>query len=321
MNSEVIASEFFSELNCSFTIFRENGSGEMVLLYQKMEVFFASISKMIAMISVLLLFLVIFFIAKESMIIFKSINFLHFLSGMEWKPLAGEPKLSILPMILATFYVSILAVLIALPVGIGCALELAVLENEKLKEFFTAILGVLAGIPSVIYGFIGLLVVVKLLEKKLFLAAGESMLSGGIVLAVMVLPYIVSTVSETMEKSYVKYKETSLALGVSKNYMVSALILPNAKGAILASVILAFARAMGETMAVMMVIGNAPILPKLLGKGETIPALIALEIGTAGLGSLHYHALFASGFVLMVCLIFINAVFYFIKKEIMTNFD
>jgi len=281
---------------------------------QTLEKLFILLSTIFTVISAVLLFLVIIFIAKESMLIFQEVNLFDFISGLTWNPLAGEPRVGILPMILGTFYVSIVAILISLPIGIGCALELAALENERLKGFFTSILGVLAGIPSVIYGFIGLLVVVKFLEKKFMLAAGESILSGGIVLAVMVLPYIVSSAAETMEKSYRQYKETSLALGVSKSYMLRALILPNAKGAILTSMILAFSRAMGETMAVMMVIGNSPILPKLLGKGETIPALIALEIGTAGLGSLHYHALFTAGFVLMIFLIFLNALFYTTQK-------
>ena len=283
---------------------------------QTLEKLFSILSTIFTVISVGLLFLVIFFITQESMLIFQKVNFLDFIGGLTWNPLAGEPTVGILPMILATVYVSMVAVLISLPIGIGCALEIAALENERLKGFFTSILAVLAGIPSVIYGFIGLLVVVKFLEKTFRLAAGESILSGGIVLAVMVLPYIVSSVTETMEKSYERYKETSLALGVSKSYMLRALILPNAKGAILTSMILAFSRAMGETMAVMMVMGNSPILPKLLGKGETISALIALEIGTAGLGSLHYHALFTSGFVLMMFLIFLNALFYLIKKNL-----
>ncbi|MCO1601975.1 phosphate ABC transporter permease subunit PstC [Desulfosporosinus nitroreducens] len=288
---------------------------------QTFEKLFSILSTIFTVISVVLLFLVIFFITQESMLIFQEVNFLDFISGLTWNPLASEPTVGILPMILATFYVSMVAVLISLPIGIGCALELAALENERLKGFFTSILAVLAGIPSVIYGFIGLLVVVKFLEKTFRLAAGESILSGGIVLAVMVLPYIVSSVTETMEKSYKKYKETSLALGVSKSYMLRALILPNAKGAILTSMILAFSRAMGETMAVMMVMGNSPILPKLLGKGETISALIALEIGTAGLGSLHYHALFTSGFVLMMFLIFLNALFYLIKKNLTEHLE
>ncbi|WP_042331056.1 phosphate ABC transporter permease subunit PstC [Desulfosporosinus orientis] len=282
---------------------------------QTLEKLFSFLSRLFTAFSATLLFLVIIFIARESLQIFQEVNFLDFISGISWNPLASEPKVGILPMILGTIYVSIVAILISMPIGIGCALELAALENERLKSFCTSVLGVLAGIPSVIYGFIGLLVVVKFLENRLLLAAGESILSGGIVLAVMVLPYIVPTAAETMEKSYRKYKETSLALGVSKSYMLRTLILPQAKGAILTAMILAFSRAMGETMAVMMVIGNSPILPRLLGKGETIPALIALEIGTAGLGSLHYHALFSAGFVLMIFLIFLNALFYLIRKN------
>ncbi|MCB8818855.1 phosphate ABC transporter permease subunit PstC [Desulfosporosinus shakirovi] len=286
---------------------------------QILEKLVSFLSRLFTALSAILLFLVIIFIARESLQIFREVNFFDFISGISWNPLAREPKAGILPMILGTVYVSIVAILISLPIGIGCALELAALENERLKSFCTSVLGVLAGIPSVIYGFIGLLVVVKFLEKNFLLAAGESILSGGIVLAVMVLPYIVSSAAETMEKSYKQYKEPSLALGVSKSYMLRALILPNAKGAILTAMILAFSRAMGETMAVMMVIGNSPILPQLLGKGETIPALIALEIGTAGLGSLHYHALFSAGFVLMMLLIFLNALLYLIKKNLTEN--
>lgn len=284
-----------------------------------LEILFILLIRLFTAISAILLFLVIIFIASESLQIFQEVNLLDFIGGVNWNPLAAEPQVGILPMILGTIYVSVVAILISLPIGIGCALELAALENQRLKSFCTSVLGVLAGIPSVIYGFIGLLVVVKFLEKNLLLAAGESILSGGIVLAVMVLPYIVSSASETMEQSYRQYKETSLALGVSKNYMLRTLILPQAKGAILIAMILAFSRAMGETMAVMMVIGNSPILPQLLGKGETIPALIALEIGTAGLGSLHYHALFSAGFVLMLFLIFLNALFYFIRRSLTVN--
>lgn len=281
-----------------------------------LEKLFSTLCRLFAGLSALLLFLVIVFIARESLQIFREVNFLDFISGVNWNPLAPEPQAGILPMILGTVYVSVVALLISLPIGIGCALELAALENQRLKSFCTSLLGVLAGIPSVIYGFIGLLVVVKFLEKNLRLAAGESILSGGIVLAVMVLPYIISSAAETMEQIYAQYKEASLALGVSKSYLLRRLILPNAKGAVLTALILAFSRAMGETMAVMLVIGNSPLLPRLLGKGETIPALIALEIGTAGLGSLHYHALFTAGFVLMLLLIFLNALFYLLKRSL-----
>lgn len=118
-----------------------------------------------------------------------------------------------------------------------------------------------------------------------------------------------------MEKVYKEYHQYSSALGVSKSYMIRKIILPESRKSILASIVLALGRGMGETMAVMMVIGNSPIMPKLLKKCQTIPSLIALEMGMAEVGSLHYHALFASGFVLMLILLGINTVLYFIKKS------
>ena len=195
------------------------------------------------------------------------------------------------------------------------AVVLSCYTNRNVKRLIRGIVDILAGVPSVIYGFVGLLVVVKFFEVNLSLASGESVLSGGIVLSVMLLPFIVSTCDESMEKIYREYSQSSRALGVSKSYMIRNLLLPASKRSILASVVLALGRGMGETMAVMMVIGNAPIVPRLLGKAQTIPSLIALEMGMAEVGSLHYHALFASGFVLMIMLLIINGLLYVIKNR------
>ena len=167
-----------------------------------------------------------------------------------------------------------------------------------------------------IYGFIGLLVLVKFLEIKFEFPTGESVLAGGIVLSIMMLPFIISTCEESMEKVYAEYSGYSNALGVSKSYMIRKIVLPNSKRSILASIVLALVRGMGETMAVMMVIGNAPIMPKMLGKCQTIPSLIALEMGMAEVGSLHYHGLYASGFVLMMILLIINIILYIIKRKL-----
>src|SRR5699024_1912283 len=153
-------------------------------------------------------------------------------------------------------------------------------------------------------------------EIKFNFASGESVLAGGILLAVMMLPFIISTCDETMEKVYKDYYQYSSALGISKSYMIRKIVLPNSRKGILAAIVLALGRGMGETMAVMMVIGNAPIMPRLFQKCQTIPSLIALEMGMAEVGSLHYHALFASGFILMIMLFIINIVLHFIKKSI-----
>ena len=224
--------------------------------------------------------------------------------------------LPILPIILGTIYVSLIGILIALPIGVGSAVVLSSYTNERLKRVIRSVIDILAGIPSVVYGFVGLLVLVKFFEVKFSFASGESVLAGGILLSIMMLPFIISTCDESMEKVYSDYYQYSSALGVSKSYMIRKIILPESRKSILVAIVLALGRGMGETMAVMMVIGNAPIMPSLLKKCQTIPSLIALEMGMAEVGSLHYHALFASGFVLIIILFIINIILYFIKKSI-----
>lgn len=279
------------------------------------EKIFEILIKMLTLFSVLILAFVVIFIFKESLTFFKEVSLLKFITGRKWNPLGPPEELSILNIIWGTLYVSLVGIAIALPIGIGTAVVLSCYTNRNVKRLIRGIVDILAGVPSVIYGFVGLLVVVKFFEVNLSLASGESVLSGGIVLSVMLLPFIVSTCDESMEKIYREYSQSSRALGVSKSYMIRNLLLPASKRSILASVVLALGRGMGETMAVMMVIGNAPIVPRLLGKAQTIPSLIALEMGMAEVGSLHYHALFASGFVLMIMLLIINGLLYVIKNR------
>ncbi len=285
-------------------------------MYRKFDKIFTFIIKGFTCFSIVMLSFIIIFIARESIVVFEKVSLLDFLFKSEWNPLGQPPSISIFPMILATMYVSLLAVIIALPIGIGSAIFLTSVLNLKLRKILKPSIDILAGIPSVIYGLIGLLVLVKFFEHHLKFSSGESVLAGGILLSIMILPYIISTCDESMIKIINQYKLTSEGLGVSKWHMIRYLILPASKKSIFAGVILALARSMGETMAVMMVTGNSPIFPKILGKAQTIPALIALEMGGAGVDSLHYHALFASGFVLMMILFLVNIAFYHIKNNI-----
>lgn len=283
--------------------------------HRYLETIFSLVIKLIAFISTIMILFIIGFILKESIVFFKEIPFLDFILGKTWRPVSANPSYSIMPIILATLYVSFLAIAIALPIGVGCSLFVSNYIRGELRDFVKPYINILSGIPSVVYGFIGFLVVVQYFEKKLQFPSGESVLVGGIVLSVMILPFIITTCDETMIHLKRTYASSSQALGVSKWYMITKLILPASRRSIVASVILGLARAMGETMAVMMVIGNSPILPSLLSKGQTIPSLIALEMGGAQVNSLHYHALFASGFVLMLVLLCINILLYFIKSK------
>ena len=270
-----------------------------------------------SLLTVLLLAFLIFFIFRESQTAIREVGLADLLLGDQWRPLIYKdaPSYGMRNMILSTLYVAALAVLFALVIGVGTALCLACAATDRQRTLVMPYIDLLASIPSVIYGFIGLYIVVKFFEK-LGRATGESILAGGIVLSVMILPYMISSCCDTMVRIRNRYGDASAAMGVSKWYMAGQMVLPASVRGILISMALATGRAMGETMAVMMVMGNSIAFPKLLGKGETISALIAMEMGIAEVGSTHYSALYTAGLVLMVLLFAINIVFELLKKRL-----
>ena len=250
---------------------------------------------------------VIYFIVREALPLFQEVSLGEFLLGKRWMPVdyIGETAFGIFNFLAATVYVSALALFLALLVGLGAALYLSCQASERVRGYLYPVIDLLAGIPSVIYGFIGLVTLVRLFMRA-GVSTGSCVLAAGILLAVMLLPFLVSSCSETMLAARRRYLPASQALGVSKWYAAAAVILPASWKNILLAMVLAIGRAMGETMAVMMVMGNANLFPRLLVKSESIAAVIALEMGTAVVGSDHYHALYAAGLVLMVLLCAIN---------------
>lgn len=286
-----------------------------MLFWKKYDKIFAGILKIAALVSFFIISFIIIFILKESLPLFKEIGLKEFILGRRWKPVSVSGQyLGILPIIYATLYVSFTSVFIALPVGIGCSIFLSCVLPLKIRNVLKPYVDILAGVPSVIYGFMGLVILVKFFEN-MGMATGETVLAGGILLSIMILPFMISVCEENMGETRKRYEKISEAMGVSKWYMVSEIILPLSLKSIIISIILSMGRAMGETMAVMMVIGNAPIFPKLMGKAQTISSLIALEMGMAEVGSLHYSALFASGFILMMMIFCINIFINYLKKK------
>ena len=283
-------------------------------LYKNLDFIFTNFLRVMSFLTFILLVLIIFLISKESLSFFKEYSFWEFISTTKWSPLSQNPSFGILPMILSTLYTSLIALTIALPIGVGTALFTSCILKEKYHKYILPILNLLAGIPSVVYGFFGLLVFVKFFETNFNFATGECILIGGIILAIMILPYIVANCHESMLKIKNSFNSVSSSLGVSRFYMIKALILPSSKLAIFTAATLGLSRGIGETMAVMMVIGNSPIIPALLSRGETLSGLIALEMGAAEIGSTHYHALYGAGFTLILMLIIINLIFVIIKN-------
>ena len=256
-----------------------------------------------ACMSILCVALICVFLFANGLPAMSEIGVFKFLSGKRWKPSADI--YGIFPMILGSIYVTAGALALGVPIALLTAIYLAFFCPKNLYRIVKPAVELLAGIPSVVYGFVGLLVLVRLFLKA-GVHTGSCVLAAGILLAVMLLPYLVSSCSETILKAKERYLPAADALGISPWYTVAAVILPASWKNILLSMVLAIGRAMGETMAVMMVMGNANLFPTLLGKGESIAAVIALEMGTAVVGSTHYHALYAAGLVLMVLLFIIN---------------
>jgi phosphate transport system permease protein len=251
------------------------------------------------------------------------ISVLNFLSGTQWFPSAIPINLyGVLPLILGTLWVSLLAILIALPLGLSVAIYLAEIADERIRKVLKPIIELLAGIPSVVFGFFGLVVIVPEIQKLFNLPVGESALAGSILLAIMALPTIITISEDAIRNTPRSMKEASLALGATRWQTIHKIIIPYSSSGITAAAILGMGRAIGETMAVLMVTGNAAVIPhSILEPVRTIPATIAAELGEAQQGGMHYEALFLLGCILFIITLIINLSVEFLstnrKKRLM----
>ena len=241
----------------------------------------------------------------------------EFFLGKEWMPTSTpSPQFGVLPLILGTLWVSIIAILIALPLGLGVAIYMSELASEGMRKILKPTIELLAGIPSVVYGFFGLVVIVPMLQKALNLPVGETVLAGSIILAIMALPTIITIAEDAMRTTPTTMREASLALGATNWQTIYRVIVPYASSGIMAAFVLGIGRAIGETMAVLMVTGNAAVIPhSLFEPVRTIPATIAAELGEAPTGGVHYQALFMLGCILFVITMIISVSAEAISKK------
>ena len=223
-------------------------------------------------------------------------------AGAEWFPTATPAaQFGFLPLITGTLWVSLFAILFALPFGLSVSIYL------RVRNWLKPIIELLSGIPSVVYGFFGLIVIVPLIQKLFDLPVGESGLAGSIVLAIMALPTIITVTEDAMRNCPRSMREASLALGASQWQTIYKVVIPYSISGITSGVVLGIGRAIGETMAVLMVTGNAAVIPTtILEPLRTIPATIAAELGEAPAGGPHYQALFLLGVVLFFITLIIN---------------
>ena len=257
-----------------------------------------------ATVSLLALFLITAFVVGEGWPVMVKHGPLNLILGTDWTP--SRLSFGMLPQLTGTLLVTLGALLIAVPLGVGCAIFLAELSSEKVANLLRPCISLLAAVPSVVYGFLGIIVLVPLLRST-FGGSGYSLLAGSIVLAIMILPSIINISEDTLRALPIDYREASLALGSTRWQTIWRVLLPAARPGIVVSIILAMGRAIGETMAVMMVTGNrAKVTGALLDPGATMAGTIGLEWSYAA--DEHSSALFALGTFLFIVIMLLNGV-------------
>lgn len=278
----------------------------------------------LACFSIIAVALICYFLFVNGSAAIAKIGLVNFITGTKWKPL--NEIFGILPMIVGSILVTLLAILIGLPIGIFSAMFMAFFCPKKLYGFIKPFVSLLAGIPSVVYGFFGVQVLVPIMGDLTGMASGKSMLTGAILLAIMILPTIIE-ISESALRAVPKaYYNGARALGATHERSVYKVMLKAASSGVIASAVLGIGRAIGETLAIIWVAGNQPIMPRFIGAGakgflsgvRTLTANIVLEMGYAA--DIHREALIGTGLVLFVFILIINLSFSLIKRR-MSNHE
>lgn len=264
-----------------------------------------------ACVSIACVALICIFLFKNGLTAIGQIGPWKFISGTEWRPL--NEIFGIFPMIIGSIYVTAGAIVVGVPLGIICAIFMAKFCPEPLYKIMKPAINLMAGIPSIVYGFFGLVVLVPIIQE-LRNGSGKGVFTASILLGIMILPTIVNVSESAIRAVPTSYYEGALALGDTKEKSIFRTVVPAAKSGIVAGVILGIGRAIGETMAVIMVAGNQPVVPHGIFSGvRTMTANIVLEMGYAS--GLHREALIGTGVVLFVFILIINILFSLLKKE------
>jgi phosphate transport system permease protein len=258
---------------------------------------------------ILFVVLVFLFLLKDAVLLFGHYPLGQFLLGTKWLPISEPPSFGIIPLLIGSLYVTAGAIVLCVPVGVISAMFIAEVAPGPLKGILKSLVEILASIPSVVLGFIGLVWLGPFLKDLLGLRTGQCGLTGSLLLAFMALPTIISISEDALASVPKAFKEAAYGLGATRWQTLWRICLPAASSGIIAAVMLGIGRVIGETMVVMMVTGNSPVIPRSITQAlRTLTATIASEMGEAVSGSEHYYALFAVGLVLFISTFLINLV-------------
>lgn len=252
----------------------------------------------------------------EGLPIFKEVKFLNFIFGKYWYPTYEPPEFGILPLILGSLWVTAGAVLICVPLGVGSALFINELAGRRLKAFLKPLIELLAGIPSIVYGLFGIIVIAPFLQKLLNLPVGLTAFTGSLILGIMATPTVCSISEDALSFVPRSFREASFAVGANRWQTLTRVVIPASASGISTGIILGMSRAVGETMTVLLVCGGAAVIPRTLFQPvRPMTATIAAEMGETVMGSTHYHSLFAIGLILFLITLGFNIVAELISRR------
>ncbi len=287
------------------------------LTHRVREILIKKLFALFAVLSVLLLAMIVLFLFREGLPLFKDVSLSQFLFGSFWYPTYSPPEYGIWPLIVGSVIVTVLSCLIAVPFGVLSALYLSEIAPAGIREILKSVIELLAGLPSVVLGFFGMVILAPWMQETFDLPTGLNIVNAAVMLAIMAVPTISSISEDALYTVPREYKEASYALGATKYETLVRVSIPAALSGISTAVILGMARAIGETMVVLMVAGGAAAIPRgIFDSVRPMTASIAAEMGEAPFQSGHYHALFATGIVLF----FITLAFNLIADQISTKF-
>lgn len=252
----------------------------------------------------------------EGLPVFKEVPLLKFITGKYWYPTYEPPDYGILPLILGSLWVTVGAVIICVPLGVGSALFINELAGKRLRAFLKPIVELLAGIPSIVYGFFGMVIVAPLLQDLFNLPVGLTAFTGALILGVMATPTVCSIAEDALSFVPRSFREASFAVGANRWQTLTRVVLPASASGISTAIILGMSRAIGETMTVLMVCGGAAVIPHTFFQPvRPMTATIAAEMGETVMGSTHYHALFAIGLVLFIITLVFNVIAELVSRR------
>lgn len=266
-----------------------------------------------SLISVFSIIVICYFIFKNGVPFILQTGIAKFLMGTDWKPTASPPSFGILPMIVGSVYVTIGSIIVGVPIGVLTAVFMAFYCPSRLYKILKPAVNLMAGIPSIIYGFFGLMVFVPMV-RGWWGGTGMTVFTASVLLGIMILPTIIGLSESSLRSVPTSYYQGSIALGATHERSLMRVVVPAAKSGILAAIILGIGRSIGETMAVIMIAGNQPIVPESIKMGtRTMTANIVLEMAYAS--GAHREALIATGVVLFIFILLINLVFNVVKRR------